>query len=173
MLCKVTHRAGSVSANTRPHQLRWGDWEMGTAMHYHSSSIAWREPSGPSCSYAVHSFAHFAPEIYVCCILLTFSHFDPCPILWLCTLVLYMYYIVIVYTYIVHVLYCDCVHLYCTSCAGKTTTQRGVIMTGQVHMLLAEARPQVRPSLMLSETRRHPRQPVPSPATEECQVITR
>ena len=29
MLCKVTHCAGCVSANTRPHQLRWGDWEMG------------------------------------------------------------------------------------------------------------------------------------------------
>ena len=26
MLCKVIHR------NTRPHQLRWGDWEMGTAI---------------------------------------------------------------------------------------------------------------------------------------------
>ena len=24
MLCKVTHCAGRVSANTRPHQLRWG-----------------------------------------------------------------------------------------------------------------------------------------------------
>ena len=32
MLCKVTHCAGRVSANTRPHQLRWGDWEMGTAI---------------------------------------------------------------------------------------------------------------------------------------------
>jgi len=29
MLCKVTHCAGRVSANTRPHQLRWGDREMG------------------------------------------------------------------------------------------------------------------------------------------------
>ena len=32
MLCKVTHCAGRVSANTRPHQLRWGDQEMGTAI---------------------------------------------------------------------------------------------------------------------------------------------
>ena len=32
MLCKVTHYAGRVSANTRPHQLRWGDQEMGTAI---------------------------------------------------------------------------------------------------------------------------------------------
>ena len=34
MLCKVTHCAGRVSANTRPHQLRWGDREMGTAISY-------------------------------------------------------------------------------------------------------------------------------------------
>ena len=32
MLCKVTHCAGRVSANTRPHQLSWGDREMGTAI---------------------------------------------------------------------------------------------------------------------------------------------
>ena len=32
MLCKVTRCAGRVSANTRPHQLRWGDREMGTAI---------------------------------------------------------------------------------------------------------------------------------------------
>ena len=33
MLCKVTHCAGRVSANTRPHQLRsGGDREMGTAI---------------------------------------------------------------------------------------------------------------------------------------------
>ena len=31
MLCKASHCAGRVSANTRPHQLHWGDWEMGTA----------------------------------------------------------------------------------------------------------------------------------------------
>ena len=28
---KVTHCVGCVSANTRPHQLHWGDQEMGTA----------------------------------------------------------------------------------------------------------------------------------------------
>ena len=33
MLRKVTHCAGHVSVNTRPQQLRWGDWEMGTAMY--------------------------------------------------------------------------------------------------------------------------------------------
>ena len=32
MLCKVSHCAGRISANTRPHQLRWGDREMGTAI---------------------------------------------------------------------------------------------------------------------------------------------
>ena len=32
MLCKVTHCAGRVSANTRLHQLHWGDREMGTAI---------------------------------------------------------------------------------------------------------------------------------------------
>ena len=29
MLGKVTQCPGHVSANTRPHQLRWGDQEMG------------------------------------------------------------------------------------------------------------------------------------------------
>ena len=29
MLYNVTHYAGHILANTRPHQLRWGDWEMG------------------------------------------------------------------------------------------------------------------------------------------------
>ena len=33
MLCKVTHCAGRVSANTRPHQLQWGDQEMGLLSH--------------------------------------------------------------------------------------------------------------------------------------------
>ena len=32
MWCKVTHCAGRVLANTRPHQLCWGDWDMGTAI---------------------------------------------------------------------------------------------------------------------------------------------
>ena len=32
MLCEVTHCTGRVSANTRPHQLCWGDREMGTAI---------------------------------------------------------------------------------------------------------------------------------------------
>ena len=32
MLCKVTHCAGRVSTTTRPHQLCWGDREMGTAI---------------------------------------------------------------------------------------------------------------------------------------------
>ena len=32
MSFKVTHCARHVSANTRPHQPCWGDWEMGTAI---------------------------------------------------------------------------------------------------------------------------------------------
>jgi len=32
MSFKVTHCGGHVSANTRPHQLRWVDREMGTAI---------------------------------------------------------------------------------------------------------------------------------------------
>ena len=32
MLYKVTHCAGYISVNTRPHQLHWGDQEMGTAI---------------------------------------------------------------------------------------------------------------------------------------------
>ena len=32
MLCKVTPCTGRFSANTRPHQLCWGDWEKGTAI---------------------------------------------------------------------------------------------------------------------------------------------
>ena len=32
LLYKVTHCAGQVLANTTPHQLHWGDWEMGTAI---------------------------------------------------------------------------------------------------------------------------------------------
>ena len=31
MLYEVTEWGGYVSANTRPHQLHWGDWEMWTA----------------------------------------------------------------------------------------------------------------------------------------------
>ena len=32
MLCNVTHCMQRILANTRPHQLQWGDWEMGTAI---------------------------------------------------------------------------------------------------------------------------------------------
>ena len=35
MLCKVTHCAGRVSTDTRPHQLRWGDRDA------HSGPIYW------------------------------------------------------------------------------------------------------------------------------------
>ena len=40
MLCKVTHCAGRISANTRPHQLRWGDWEMGLLCHA-QNAVRW------------------------------------------------------------------------------------------------------------------------------------
>ena len=39
MLCKVTHWARCVSANTGPHQLCRSDWEMGTAISYKKSSL--------------------------------------------------------------------------------------------------------------------------------------
>ena len=32
VLCKITHCTERVSTNTRPHQLCWGDREMGTAI---------------------------------------------------------------------------------------------------------------------------------------------
>ena len=32
VLCNATYWTGCVSANTRPHQLWWGDWEMRTAI---------------------------------------------------------------------------------------------------------------------------------------------
>ena len=35
MLCNVTQCAG---ANTRPHQLRWSDWGMGTALLYNKNT---------------------------------------------------------------------------------------------------------------------------------------
>ena len=33
-VCKVTHCTGRISANTRPHQLRWGDREMETVFTF-------------------------------------------------------------------------------------------------------------------------------------------
>ena len=42
MLCKVTHCAGRVLANTRPHQLRWDDREMGTAIYLmYKNAVRW------------------------------------------------------------------------------------------------------------------------------------
>ena len=35
MLRKVTHCAGHVLANTRPHQLCWDDWEIDSASLYY------------------------------------------------------------------------------------------------------------------------------------------
>ena len=41
MLCKVTHCAGHVSANTKPHQqhLRWCDREMGTILSHAQNAV--------------------------------------------------------------------------------------------------------------------------------------
>ena len=42
MLYKVTNCAGHVLANTRPHQLHWGDWEMGTVIScIECSQVRW------------------------------------------------------------------------------------------------------------------------------------
>ena len=42
MFCKVTHcAAGRVSANTRPHQLRWGDWEMWGLLYHAQNAVIW------------------------------------------------------------------------------------------------------------------------------------
>ena len=39
MLCKVTHCAGCVSADTRPHKLCQCDQEMGTAILSHKNLL--------------------------------------------------------------------------------------------------------------------------------------
>ena len=46
MLYKVTHCAGRILANTRPHQLRWGDQEMRTAMDKHTMNYISLEKKG-------------------------------------------------------------------------------------------------------------------------------
>ena len=75
MLRKVTHCAGRVSANTRPHQLRWGGWEMGTAISCTKcSQVAGliqklvetpRTSKAPSLRPAVLRAAVFRSKIYV------------------------------------------------------------------------------------------------------------
>ena len=50
MLHKVTHCAGCTSVNTRPHQLCWGDREMGTAISCtECSQVAGLRPSPSAC----------------------------------------------------------------------------------------------------------------------------
>ena len=44
IICEVTHCIGHALANTRPHQLRWGDREMGTAISCIECSKAWSSP---------------------------------------------------------------------------------------------------------------------------------
>ena len=65
MLCKVTHCAGCVSANTRPHQLRWGDREMGTAISCikYSQVTGFIQKVGRS-SYAHHPRANLLCQVY-------------------------------------------------------------------------------------------------------------
>ena len=52
MLCKVTHCVGRVSANTRPHQLCWGDRETGTAVSHTKCSQVAIQKAGRSFSKA-------------------------------------------------------------------------------------------------------------------------
>ena len=56
MLRKVTHCAGRVSTNTRPHQLRWGDREMGTVI----SCTECSQVAGQ----ASKTWRHSPPEIF-------------------------------------------------------------------------------------------------------------
>ena len=53
MSCKVIHYTGCVLANTKFHQLCWGDWEMGTAISC-SQSLAGKPAS---CLYGLTSLA--------------------------------------------------------------------------------------------------------------------
>ena len=62
MLCKVTHCAGRVSANTRPHQPCWGDHEMGNAIPCTECSEVARSvtsevASSVTCAY-MYAYAH-------------------------------------------------------------------------------------------------------------------
>ena len=52
----VTHCAGRVSANIRPHQLRWGDRKMGTAILYDNQGThsALRSSEVPVILYCVN-----------------------------------------------------------------------------------------------------------------------
>ena len=68
MLYKVTHCAGRVSANTRPHQLHWGDREMGTAISCTEcsqpySKIGKESSKAPSLRAAVLRAAVFCSKI--------------------------------------------------------------------------------------------------------------
>ena len=44
MLYNVTHCTGHVSTNTRPHQLYWREWEMGTAIYAQVEPGGWSTP---------------------------------------------------------------------------------------------------------------------------------
>ena len=69
MLCKVIHRTGRVSANTRPRQLHWGNREMGTAISciecsqmagIVQKSVETRESTVSSCSCSSCSYSSYS-----------------------------------------------------------------------------------------------------------------
>ena len=59
MLCKVTHCAGCVSADTRPHKLCQCDQEMGTAILSHKNLL-----ESVSAHVHTHKFNHLANSIH-------------------------------------------------------------------------------------------------------------
>ena len=58
MLCKVTHCAGCVLANTRPHQLRCGNWEMRTAISSTECSLVDACVGLQNCCHQLNSSVH-------------------------------------------------------------------------------------------------------------------
>ena len=46
MLCKVTHWAGCISANTRPHLAVWSDREIDCCLMHKMQSGGWLYPYG-------------------------------------------------------------------------------------------------------------------------------
>ena len=56
MLCKVTHYAGCISANTRPHQPYWSEREMRTGYLMHK--IQWPACMSYVCTQWVYVWVH-------------------------------------------------------------------------------------------------------------------
>ena len=61
MLYKVTHCAGHVSANISPHQLHWGDREMGTAISCTERSQVYRS-SLKAPSFHKQTYIHLSTD---------------------------------------------------------------------------------------------------------------